>query len=193
MLVHTKQLASTDEEKILAGNLNDVKSVPVLQKISSEKNLDNRLDSDAFMECFKIQEKQDVEKTSSKLKHSAINLTNADDEEPSLSEDQHKSIRKSSSFIAPIEAVVKDTNDKARKEDEAEGAPQKNTHFCESVLDILLDYASTVPLWSGVMLKHLGKTRDSNAIVKNWFRTTKNVVLASKLHKKSRRFSAAPA
>lgn len=30
MLVHTKQLASADEEKILAGNLNDVKSVPVL-------------------------------------------------------------------------------------------------------------------------------------------------------------------
>lgn len=55
-----------------------------------------------------------------------INLINAaDDEEPSLSEDQHKSIRKSSPFFAPIEAVVKDTNDKARKEDEAEGAPQK--------------------------------------------------------------------
>ncbi len=44
MLVHTKQLASADEEKILAGNLNDVKSVLVLQKISSEKNLANRLD-----------------------------------------------------------------------------------------------------------------------------------------------------
>ena len=72
MLVHTKQLASMDEEKILAGNLNDVKSVPVLQKISSEKNLDNRLDSDAFMECFKIQQKQDVDKPSSQLKHSVI-------------------------------------------------------------------------------------------------------------------------
>ncbi len=418
MLVHTKQLASADEEKILAGNLNDVKSVLVLQKISSEKNLANRLDIDAFMECSKTQEKQDVEKPSSKLKHSAIhyiamspfvvhsysesqlhilheqqkkndcllymdatgsvvakphpssqsvlyyalctacqsttqtvvpvaemltsdqttatilhwltclrrdyykmflkdlkpqkmetdfswamihavvqafntvsiqqylqlcfqvcqeqltvqmtvihlcaahvlklismklskvqckketkslfmysfallqnatdfcvilsiikstvfvfssrtetktcqehlstlqeaiqtqktdniNIKNADDDEPSLSEDQHKSIRKSSPFFAPIEAVVKETNDKARKEDEAEGAPEKDTHFCESVLDILLDYAGTVPLWSGVMLKYLGKTRDSNAIVENWFRTTKNVVLASKLHRRA--------
>lgn len=52
-------------------------------------------------------------------------------------------------------------------------------------MDILLDYTGTVPLWSGVMLKHLGKTTDSNAIVENWFRTTKIVVLASKLHRRA--------
>ena len=82
--------------------------------------------------------------------------------------------------------MVKETNDKARKEDEAESAAKNNnTHFCESVLDILLDFAGAVPLWSGVMLKHLGKTRDSNTIVENWFRTTKNVVLTSKLQRRA--------
>lgn len=35
------------------------------------------------------------------------------------------------------------------------------------------------------MLKNLGKTRDSNAIVQNWFRTTKNVILSSKLHRRA--------
>ena len=72
MLVHTKQLATADDDKLLSGNLNDVKSVKVLQKISSEKNLDNRLDRDVFMECFEFQQKLDAEKPSSKLKHSSI-------------------------------------------------------------------------------------------------------------------------
>ncbi|XP_042262373.1 uncharacterized protein LOC121894086 isoform X2 [Thunnus maccoyii] len=72
MLVHTKQLANADEDKLLAGNVQDVKSVTVLQKISSEKNLRNRLDRDVFMECFELQQKQDVEKPSSKIKHSSI-------------------------------------------------------------------------------------------------------------------------
>lgn len=72
MLVHTKHLASADEDTLTAGNLNDVKSLRVLQKISSEKNLDNRSDRDVFMECFEVQQKQDVESPSSKIRHSSI-------------------------------------------------------------------------------------------------------------------------
>lgn len=40
----------------------------------------------------------------------------------------------------------------------------------------------TLPLWSGIMLGHMGRTRDTNAFVENWFRTTKKVVLRGKLH-----------
>ena len=58
-------------------------------------------------------------------------------------------------------------------------------------MGILLDYAGAVPLWSGVMLKHLGKTRDSNAIVKNWFRTKNKCGSDIKAAQKSRRFSVA--
>ena len=34
------------------------------------------------------------------------------------------------------------------------------------------------------MLKHLGKTRDTNTHAENWFRTTKTVVLRNKLHRR---------
>lgn len=40
MHLHTKQLTVADEVKVKVGNMNDIKSLPVLQKISSEKNLE---------------------------------------------------------------------------------------------------------------------------------------------------------
>lgn len=51
-LVYTNQFANADEENLLAGNVIEIKSDPVLQKISSEKNLYIHLDE--------IQQKQDV-------------------------------------------------------------------------------------------------------------------------------------
>ena len=55
----------------------------------------------------------------------------------------------------------------------------------ESLVDIILHYTGTAPLWTGLRLTNLGKTRDSNAIVENWFRTTKTVIFTSKLHRRA--------
>lgn len=419
MLLHTKQLASADEDKLLSGNFNDVKSVQVLQKISSEKNLGNRLDQDIFIDCFELQQKLDAEEPSTKLKHSsiqyiaispfvvhsysesqleilqdiqrsnscllyldatgsvvgkphpasqsvlyyavciecqsttktvvpvaemisadqttatilhwltclrrdffklfqkhlkpqkvetdfswamihaiiqafntitvqeylkicfqlcqengkvemtvlhlcaahmlklvsmklakmqckkdikrfflycfallqntstfnhilsvmksvvfvfsarkntngcqkhlsafkdAINKQNADqikvemedgEEDPDDSEKFAKSISKSSPFFGPIERIVRQTEHEAEEEDDTEKNGEPNPYCCESITDILLHYAGVVRLWTGIMLTALGKTRDSNAAVENWFRTTKTVILTSKLHRRA--------
>ncbi|KAF3845678.1 hypothetical protein F7725_002756 [Dissostichus mawsoni] len=97
----------------------------------------------------------------------------------------HRSLAKSSPFFAPIKEVVTQALEEAGKEDDANGAGQPNPHYCETLVEIILHYGGTVPLWTGLMLKDLGKTRDSNAVVENWFRTTEKVILSSKLHRRA--------
>lgn len=55
MHLHTKKLTVAGEEKIMVGNMNDTKFLAVLQRISSEKNLENRLNNNAYLECLEIQ------------------------------------------------------------------------------------------------------------------------------------------
>lgn len=62
-----------------------------------------------------------------------------------------------------------------------------NPH-CPELIAILKPYRGTLPLWSGIMLGHMGRTRDTNAFVENWFRTTKKVVLRGKLHRQPGQF-----
>lgn len=62
-----------------------------------------------------------------------------------------------------------------------------NPH-CPELIAILKPYLGTLPLWSGIMLGHMGRTRDTNAFVENWFRTTKKVVLRGKLHRQPGQF-----
>ncbi|KAL0993878.1 hypothetical protein UPYG_G00115090, partial [Umbra pygmaea] len=63
-----------------------------------------------------------------------------------------------------------------------------NPHFCPDLVNIFKPYIGTLPLWSGIMLGHLGQTRDTNAYAENWFRTTKTVVLRDKLHRRPGQF-----
>ena len=114
-----------------------------------------------------------------------IRFENADDDKKTAFEDITKSLARSSPFFAPIEGVVRKAQEEAGKEDETEGAGQPNPHYCEALIEIIMHYAGTVPLWTGLMLKNLDKTRDSNAVVENWFRTTKMVTLSSKLHRRA--------
>ncbi|XP_041865592.1 uncharacterized protein LOC121655185 isoform X2 [Melanotaenia boesemani] len=124
----------------------------------------------------------------------AINKQNADqikvemedgEEDPDDSEKFGKSFSKSSPFFGPIERIVRQTEHEAEEEDDTEKNGEPNPYCCESITDILLHYAGVVPLWTGIMLTALGKTRDSNAAVENWFRTTKTVILTSKLHRRA--------
>lgn len=59
-----------------------------------------------------------------------------------------------------------------------------NHYYCPTLIDILKPYLATLPLWTGITLKHLGKTRDTNSQVENWFRTTKRIILRNKLHRR---------
>ena len=104
----------------------------------------------------------------------------------------NRSLTKSSPFFAPIKDVITKAQEEAGKDDDTEGAVQPNPHYCPTLVDIILKYSGTVPLWTGVMLKHLGKTRDSNAVVENWFRTTKSHSLF-KIAPESRRLPPASA
>lgn len=107
-----------------------------------------------------------------------IKFENADEDPKKCNfEDIQKSLTKSSPFFGPVEEIARQAQEEAGKEDETEGAGQPNSHYCESLVDIILHYAGTVPLWSGLMLANLGKTRESNALVENWLRTTKTVTL----------------
>lgn len=118
-----------------------------------------------------------------------IKFENADEDQKNFNfKDIQKSLTKSSPVFGPIEEVARQTQEEAGKEDETEGAGQPNSHYCESLVDIILHYAGTVPLWSGLMLANLCKTWDSNAFVENWFRTTKTVILTSKLHRRAEDF-----
>lgn len=70
----------------------------------------------------------------------------------------------------------------------AETGQPTNPHFCPELFAILKPYLGTLPLWSGIMLGHMGRTRDTNAFVENWFRTTKKVALGGKLHRQPGQF-----
>lgn len=69
MHVHTKKLAAADEHKLVMGNSNQVPPITVVQKISSPKKLENRMDINPFLGCLKkIQESQDADQQFALLK-----------------------------------------------------------------------------------------------------------------------------
>lgn len=72
--------------------------------------------------------------------------------------------------------------------DDTEENQQANPYFCDSVIDVILNFAGTVPLWSGIMIKSIGKMWDCNAVVENGFHTTKSVIQKSKLHRRAGHF-----
>jgi len=76
-------------------------------------------------------------------------------------------------------------NLKLQQESEEENNSEENgllnPYYRESQVNVVLHHA--VPRWTGLMLTPLGKTRDSNAVVQNWFCTTKTVT--SKLHQRA--------
>lgn len=76
-----------------------------------------------------------------------IKFENADEDPKKCNfEDIQKSLTKSSPFFGPVEEVARQAQEEAGKEDETEGAGQPNSHYCESLVDIILHYAGTVPL-----------------------------------------------
>lgn len=58
-----------------------------------------------------------------------------------------------------------------------------NTHHCAAVIDVLLQtYMGIFPLWSGLLLGVLGKTRDTNCHVETWFGIVKHFILQKRKH-----------
>lgn len=72
MHLHTKKLAAADEQKLIEGNTNEVPPLTVLQKISSESNLETRMDTNPFLDCVKIQKEQDLNQHFSPLQHQYV-------------------------------------------------------------------------------------------------------------------------
>lgn len=58
--VYTKKMAAANEGKLHHGNFDEVPSIAVIQKISSQKNLKDRLGYNPFIDLFLIQQKQDT-------------------------------------------------------------------------------------------------------------------------------------
>lgn len=96
-----------------------------------------------------------------------------------VTEKTPKTIVHDSPFARLFEKTLLDTQN-----EQGSGTAQANPYYCPSLIQILKPYLATVPLWTGIMLKHLGKTRDTNTQVENWFRTTKPIVLKNKLHRR---------
>lgn len=89
-----------------------------------------------------------------------------------VSETTPKTVRHNSPFVKVFEGIFTDTK---RKNVKKKGlSTPSNPHFCPGLIDIVRTYIATLPLWTGIMLKHLGQTRDTNSQAENWFRTTKN-------------------
>lgn len=55
-----KNLAAGDEQKLIEGNTTEVPPLTVLQKNSSEKNFQNRMDTNPLLDCIKTQKAQSL-------------------------------------------------------------------------------------------------------------------------------------
>ncbi|KAI7804047.1 hypothetical protein IRJ41_021519 [Triplophysa rosa] len=97
-----------------------------------------------------------------------------------LTESTPKTIIHGSPFTKLLEKTLETQNT------QVSGAvcSQVNPYYCPRLIEILKSYLATVPLWTGIMLHHLGKTRDTNTQAENWFRTTKVITLKNKLHRR---------
>ncbi|XP_056613419.1 120.7 kDa protein in NOF-FB transposable element [Triplophysa dalaica] len=93
-----------------------------------------------------------------------------------------KTIRHDSPFVRCFEDVLSGTTRK-RQTRKAFVAPP-NPYYCPGLIDIVSRYLATLPLWTGIMLNQLGRTRDTNSEAENWFRTTKTIVLKNQLHRR---------
>ncbi|KAL6455453.1 hypothetical protein MHYP_G00361190 [Metynnis hypsauchen] len=94
-------------------------------------------------------------------------------------------VKKSSPFAGVMASVFQHAHERSKFEaDDDDGTCTENSNFCPELVDLLERYTGTIPLWSGVMLKQFHKTRDTNAPVENWFRTTKRIVLRNQLHRR---------
>lgn len=67
--VNTKKMAAANEGKLPNGNFDEVASIAVIQKMSSQKNLKDRLDYNPFIDVFLMQQKQDTNNPQRTLKH----------------------------------------------------------------------------------------------------------------------------
>lgn len=67
--LYTKKMATANEGKLNHGNSDEVPSLAVIQKISSQKNMKDRLDKNPFIDLFLIQQKQDENNPQRTLKH----------------------------------------------------------------------------------------------------------------------------
>lgn len=92
-----------------------------------------------------------------------------------------KTVRHDSPFVKLFAGIFTDNKKKILKK-KGLSAPS-NPYHCPCLIDIVSTYIPTLPLWTGIMLKHLNQTRDTNSKAENWFRTTKTIVLKNKLHR----------
>ncbi|XP_078250374.1 uncharacterized protein LOC144589491 isoform X3 [Pogona vitticeps] len=95
-------------------------------------------------------------------------------------------IKRGSPFSKKFSKLFTQTKTKANDDDDDDATTTGNLLHCPALITLLQSYTATIPLWSGLMLKNLSllKTRDTNATVENWFRTTKKVVLNDRLHRR---------
>ncbi|KAI4795463.1 hypothetical protein KUCAC02_031397 [Chaenocephalus aceratus] len=61
---------------------------------------------------------------------------------------------------------------------------QHASHILIIVRHLWKEFSITLVLF-GLMLKHLGQTRDSDAVVENWFHSATKVILSSRLHRRA--------
>ncbi|XP_078232656.1 LOW QUALITY PROTEIN: uncharacterized protein LOC144583186 [Pogona vitticeps] len=96
-------------------------------------------------------------------------------------------IKRGSPFSKKFSKLFTQTKTKANDDDDDDATTTTgNLLHCPTLITLLQSYTGTIPLWSGLMLKNLSllKTRDTNATVENWFRTTKKVILNDRLHRR---------
>ena len=85
-----------------------------------------------------------------------IKVENADeDQSPGDFDDwqneRQKSLTKLSPFFAPIERVVRQAQQESEKENNSDENGPLNPFYCESLINVILHYAGTVPLWTGLL------------------------------------------
>lgn len=84
-------------------------------------------------------------------------------DEPNLSILTESSIKKSS----PFKMHFKKTKNLAMSEITEDGI--ENDYWSQEILKVFEMFMYLYPVWSGLMLKREGITRDTNADVENWF------------------------
>ena len=72
--VYTQKMSTAHTGKLMSGNFNEVPSITVIQKISSEKNLQDRLHNNTFLDLLLLQQTQDTQATQTSLHHHYIQL-----------------------------------------------------------------------------------------------------------------------